>query len=313
LGRSDRLLELVQLLGGRRSRSLREIVERFDISPRTAYRDLADLSRRNIPVTLDDHGYRLVEGANLRPLNLSARERALLQLALENPALRAQPALARAVDLLRAKLEAVTHAVEETPQGLWLAGPDRSGIVPNEVTESLLRCVESRQAVEIDYVSLAGGKRRWRGLDPYAVFHRSEAWYVVGRCHLHDESRTFRLDRISGVRELGGRFDPPGFALDAYLETSWGILRGQESFEVVLRFAPEVAALLEHARHHEGERRQRLPGGSLEYRVRVSHLDEVARWVVGFGGKCVVVEPEELRRRVREVAERVLAKGVAQS
>ena len=80
MSRSDRLLDLVQLLGGRRSRSLKEIVRHFEVSERTAYRDLAALERRRIPLTRDEHGYRLVEGATLRPLRLTGEERALLRL-----------------------------------------------------------------------------------------------------------------------------------------------------------------------------------------------------------------------------------------
>jgi predicted DNA-binding transcriptional regulator YafY len=296
----------VHLLGGRRPRPLSEIVARLEISPRTAYRDLADLGRRQIPVTRDEQGYRLLEGAQLRPLNLTAEERAILRLALDNPAIERQPALAKRLDLLRAKLAAVSALVEETPQGLCLAGPDRTGPLRKGVVETLERCTGARTAVEIDYTSLSGSRRAWRAVDPYAVFHRSEAWYLVGRCHRHREPRIFRLDRIVGVRELGSTFEPTPFDLDAYLESCWGVFHGETSWEVLLRFAPELAPLLEHARHHAGERVERLPSGELEYRVRVSHLDEIARWVVGFGGRCVVVEPEELRGRVRGIAEGVL-------
>jgi predicted DNA-binding transcriptional regulator YafY len=38
----------------------------------------------------------------------------------------------------------------------------------------------------------------------------------------------------------------------------------------------------------------------------LSHLDEIARWVVGFGGRIQVVAPEALRGRVREIAEGVV-------
>ncbi len=95
LPRADRLVELVHLLGGRRPRSLREIVQHFAISERTVFRDLKDLEVRHIPIARDGAGYRLVEGTQLRPLGLTAAERAVLKLALANPALRREAALAR--------------------------------------------------------------------------------------------------------------------------------------------------------------------------------------------------------------------------
>jgi predicted DNA-binding transcriptional regulator YafY len=307
IARPDRLLELVTLLGGRRPRTLRELVEHFEISERTAYRDLAALDRGNIPLYRDEKGYRLVEGATLRPLNLTAEERALLRLALDNPALRGRPTLERRLRTLRAKLDAVTRVAEETPQALALAGPERSGPVPDGVAETLERAVTGRRRAEILYSSLSGGSRRWRGVDPYLVFHRDGAWYVAGRCHVNDEPRTFRLDRVAEARLAVATFaPPPDFTLESYLASAWSIFRGPELHEVVLRFPPELAPLVEHARHHPGEELHPLDGGEIEYRVRLSHLDEIARWVVGLGGKVRVLAPEALRGRVREIAEGVV-------
>jgi predicted DNA-binding transcriptional regulator YafY len=78
--RSIRLYLLVQRLGGGRAWRPEEIADHFRISVRTAYRDLADLSSaHSIPVTTDDEGrYRLVEGATMRLLPLTATERAIL-------------------------------------------------------------------------------------------------------------------------------------------------------------------------------------------------------------------------------------------
>lgn len=308
MSRSDRLLDLVHLLGGRRARSLEEIVQHFEVSERTAYRDLAALESRHIPLTRDEHGYKLLEGATLRPLRLTGEERALLRLVLSNPALGRHPHLARRLAVLEGKLNAVAAAAEETPEALALATLDRSGDIPREVFAGLERAAAAGTAVEILYASLSGGSRRWRGLDPYRLFHRADAWYVVGRCHLHDEPRTFRLDRIADLRDLGARFTPPAaFDLDRYLEHAWNVFRGRHLHEAVVLFDPALAPLLEHARHHPGERLSRRPDGAIEYRVKLSHLDELARWIVGFGGRARVEAPEELRARVVELAAGALA------
>ncbi|MGH9456654.1 MAG: WYL domain-containing protein, partial [Thermoanaerobaculia bacterium] len=54
------------------------------------------------------------------------------------------------------------------------------------------------------YASLRSRSRSRRGVDPWVMFHRAGAWYLVGRCHRHDEARLFRLDRIGAVREREG-------------------------------------------------------------------------------------------------------------
>jgi len=310
VSRSDRLLELVHLLGGRRARSLREIVDHFEISERTVYRDLADLQRREIPLYRDEHGYRLVEGATLRPLNLTAEERGILRLALGNPALRKRPLLARRIRTLEAKLDAVSRATEETPSALALAGAERTGPLDSGVMETLERATARRRRTRILYTSLSGKTRRWRKVDPYAVFHRDGAWYVAGHCHVNRELRTFRLDRVEEARlEEEGFTRPPDFDLERYLESAWSIVRGHERHEVVLRFPPELEPLVAHAQLHPSQEVRESGDGALELRLTLSHLDEIARWVVGFGGTVEVVAPEALRERVRGIAQGVLGRG----
>lgn len=307
MSRPDRLLELVHLLGGRRSRSLREIVDHFQVSERTAYRDLAALERRNILLARDERGYRLIEGSTLRPLDLTTAERALLRLALDNPALSRPSALARRLRTLRAKLDAVSRPRDDLPQPFELAGPERSGSGAQAVVEQLEPAISHRLRTGILYVSISSRDRRWRTVDPYALVHREGAWYLVAHCHEHAEPRLFRLDRIEEVRSSGARFEAPeSFDLSRWLAGAWSVFRGGREVEVVLRVAAELAPLLRHARHHQGERLEELPGGAVEYRVKLTHLEEIARWVVGFGGRVTVVAPRALRRRVTTIAEGVL-------
>ena len=304
--RSVRLYLLVQHLGGRRAWHPEEIAEHFQISLRTAYRDLADLSSvYSIPVTTDDEGrYRLVEGATMRLLPLTATERAILTLALDNPALRTAPDVDAAVGRLGDKLDAATRQIEETASGLALAGPEKSGDIKDGLVLLLNGAVRDRTPVSFRYRSLSSGRTTRRGLDPYSVFHRENAWYVVGHCHQRQELRAFRLDRIAEAEAIGGAFPPPDFQLAEFLRHSWGLYQGRTVHEVVIHFAPALAALIEESTHHPGQHVVRLGNGDLEYRVSLSHLEEVARWIVGFAGAARAVAPPALVDLVAGMAAR---------
>ncbi|MGH9380762.1 MAG: helix-turn-helix transcriptional regulator [Thermoanaerobaculia bacterium] len=115
--------------------------------------------------------------------------------------------------------------------------------------------------------------------------------------------RTFRLDRIREIRLLTVRFRiPASLSLDRYLQDTWSDRRGERTHEVILRFDAELAPLMESTQHHAGEEIRPLDNGELEYRVHVSYLDEIARWIVGFGGRCRVAEPEVLQGMVYRIA-----------
>lgn len=300
MDRPIRLMEMLQLLGGRRSWRPAELAERFGMSERNIYRDLQSLSRLyGIPVTNDEHGYRLVEGATLRSLPLTATERAMLTLLLRHPALGAVSDLTAG---LARRLDVATRQMEETPQALTLAGPERSGEIATGLLPLLEQAVRERTPVSLLYRSLWSRRQAWRGLDPYAAFHRDNTWYVVGHCHLRDEPRTFRLDRIVEVKCLKGTFDRPAFDLDAFLQATWGVYRGRSLHEVVVHFDSSLEPLIQQGVHHPEERISLLENGSLEYRVTISHLDEIARWIVGFAGAARAVEPPALVTRVAEIA-----------
>ena len=58
--------------------------------------------------------------------------------------------------------------------------------------------------------------------------------------------------------------------------------------------------------HHPGEKVKRMKDGTIDYRVRLSGLDEIARWVIGFGGMAKVVKPKELHDQVVAMARNVV-------
>ena len=300
MDRPIRLMEMLQLLGGRRSWRPAELAERFGMSERNIYRDLQALSRLyGIPVTNDEHGYRLLEGATLRSLPLTATERAMLTLLLRHPALGAVSDMTAG---LARKLEVATRQLEETPQALTLAGPERSGDIPKDLLPLLEQAVRERRPVSLLYRSLWSQRQAWRGIDPYAVFHRENTWYLVGHCHLRDEPRTFRLDRIAEARGLPGVFEPPTFDLDGFLQDTWGIYRGRTLHEVVIHFDASLAPLIEQGAHHPEERIEKLGNGAIQYCVAISHLEEIARWIVGFAGAARAISPPALVARVTEIA-----------
>lgn len=113
MSRSGRLLQLLSLLSGRRRWRPRELASRLDVSIRTVFRDLAELAANGAPVEVEDGSYRLSDSYPAAQVRLSPRERAVLRIALANPALRRQRVLARTTETRWAR-------------SCWRAGADAS-------------------------------------------------------------------------------------------------------------------------------------------------------------------------------------------
>ncbi len=311
LKRNIRLLKLLTVLRGSRYRTVAELAVRFEVSERTLFRDLADLGR-DWPLESSPEGgaaYRLPPAAVLPPIALAVEETALLRALLDQPLLARDAALAKVGRSLEAKLAAAVAALEETPAGMRLAPVDRSGPAAESALAGLRVAIERGRAVTMVYQSLSGRDQRPRprALDPWQLIHRGDAWYVVGFCRVHKEPRIFRLDRISALSELAEPARAADeFDLDHFLDGAWEVWTGRGRHEVVLEFDAALAPLVANARHQAGERQKRLPSGAIDYRVTVNALDEIARWILGFGGAVRVVAPPELRRRVLALARAAL-------
>lgn len=164
------------------------------------------------------------------------------------------------------------------------------------------RAVLDRHRVRMRYHSLSSQTIRERDVDPYGAVFRDRAWYLVGFDHDNEEIRKFRVDRILDLRVLPTRFErPPEFNLEQYMSSAWSVEHGPE-LRVRIRFDREVALLVREAEWHPTQELAERPDGGVVMSVRVSGRGEIARWVLGFGGRAEVLEPPELRELVAEMA-----------
>jgi len=83
------------------------------------------------------------------------------------------------------------------------------------------------------------------------------------------------------------------------MASSFGVYRGAgEPTAVKVRFGPEAARYVQESRWHASQRLTALADGGVLAEFRVSGTEEIKGWVLSFGAKAVVVEPESLRRQI---------------
>jgi predicted DNA-binding transcriptional regulator YafY len=172
------------------------------------------------------------------------------------------------------------------------------------------KAIASRSALEIVYAAASrGGEESRRRIDPYAVFPYVRSWHVVGYCHLRDDVRIFKVDRMRSVQATGVRYEiRDDFDLAAFLTEGWGLIRGvdQPVEDVVLRFHPPASRWVTEERWHATQRIEECPDGTILFRVRIRVTAEFQRWVFRYGRDVEVLEPSHLREWVMDEARAVL-------
>jgi proteasome accessory factor C len=241
-----------------------------------------------------------------RPLRLTPAEGCSLLLGLR--ALRRSgiapydEALASAERKLLTALGADARAAEQLAEGTVVAGPDATVAAQ---LRALVTAARERRVVAIEYAAATSGQATTRGLEPYGLVQHAGAWYVVGRCQLRGDTRTFRVDRIVSLRATGASFPPPtDFDLEAYRRERL-FVPGADAITVRVRLDPIAVARV--GASWPAGRVVRRPDGGAELEVDCDGLEWILGWVLGHGRHAEIVAPEAARAALRERVERMLA------
>jgi len=218
--RADRLFRLLLELRRGRVVTARDLARRLEVSERTIYRDVADLSASGVPIAGEAGiGYRL-RGFELPPLMFDRDEVEALALGARAAEAWGDAGLAGAARSALAKIEAVLprgreRLVEETRLYVPTHGEKPGERIP---LGELRRAIRDRRKIRLDYRD-GEGRASERVVRPLALSFYPPVWLVVGWCELRVAFRNFRLDRIAALELLAEIFvDEPGRSLADYLD-----------------------------------------------------------------------------------------------
>ncbi len=304
---SMRVLTVLELLQSRGRMSGRELAEHMEVSVRTVQRYVARLQDLGIPVasTRGPGGsYRLKPGFRLPPLMFSTEEALALALGLDALMHSGLSELAPATAGVRAKLgrvlpEAVSERVDTLRSVLELEKPRWVVGARSSILTRLAEAVYARIRAGLEYRA-ADGTATQRKVDPLGLMQHQGRWFLAGHCHLRDELRLFRVDRVGAVALSGERFErPAGFDMRAFLEDSVACAPSPWQVEVWLGEPPEgLAQRLPRAAVLE------LEGAGSLLRCGVADLEEFAVMLLYLGCHLEVRGPQELKAAFRAVAKR---------
>lgn len=170
-----------------------------------------------------------------------------------------------------------------------------------EVLRTITEAWAGSVTIDVRYRSQQARAIRRTFLDPYLIEPSTNgaATYVIGYSHAHHQTRTFKVDRIQSARLTGRTFVAHGTAeIVDRMARSWGIVYGDDEYEVTVDFSPEVADRIAETSWHPSQRLTRLPGGGVRLDLRIPSFLEFVPWVRSWGSAACVVAPAELRDEV---------------
>ncbi len=305
MNRTDRLLAIILELQDRKHLRAEDLAAIFEVSKRTIYRDIQALCEAGVPVvSMTGQGYSLLEGYFLPPVSFSSDEALLLILGSEVMAQNFDAHYRTAARSARRKIEAVLpealrEQVESWQQRInFVAAGNADSPVSHDYLPQLRRAILERRTVRLCYhqrfPEASETPHSVREVDPQRLVHRANAWYLSAYCHLRQEMRHFRLDRIERLELLPQTFaDSTSPAAEQPPSTTPRDLVIRALFdEAAARWLPEARSfyIVAEAETEAG----------LLVTLNVRQEQEVLPWLLSWGSQVRVLEPESLRRKLAE-------------
>ncbi|MEN0578102.1 YafY family protein [Phytobacter palmae] len=218
--RADRLFQIVQILRTRRRVTAALLAERLEVSERTVYRDIRDLSLSGVPIQGEaGSGYRLMPGFDIPPLMFTAMEVEALIAAIGMLQTWSGDALANAAGSAQEKLLAVL------PTDRRILAERNRILTPDFGKHPQTRrwfdifhqAMRQRDEVWIGYEN-EQGEGSERVIHPLGLSFWGEVWVLVAWCELRQDYRCFRLDRCLAVTLTGNQFvERPDRSLEDFI------------------------------------------------------------------------------------------------
>jgi len=316
--RASRLLSIMMLLQSRGRLSAEVLAEELEVSVRTVYRDIDQLSAAGVPVYAEtgrNGGFALLDGWRTRLTGLTAPEaKALFLSGLPGPAaeLGLSDDMAAAELKLLAALPADWQDEARRISGRFHLDP-KGWFQPGRVQEHLKAVADAvwnERRIHVRYESWTGVADRM--IEPLGLVLKGGIWYVVARREA--AIRTYRLSNILALIGTEERFERPAeFDLPAYWEAS----TGQFEKDVYVGIAVVRASPVGRKRLLDISQtvRQAVESAQIEpdeagwavLPIPIEEIDWASREMTRIGCEIEVLEPPELRARMAETARRLFA------
>ncbi|MHC1729600.1 MAG: helix-turn-helix transcriptional regulator [Syntrophobacteraceae bacterium] len=313
--RIGRVIQIIQMIASNPGRYLRRtLAEHFEVSERMIQKDL-DIIRNSCKFDLlhSPAGYSF-ECVPRFPLKFSLSEALSLLMAVDAAwqiSGVGSSELAASIDKLKSifPAEFISLLNKVTDQPL----PAESGEHRRKILSLLNHALARKHKVRMLYETRSrDGQASERTICPYHIKLHVRSWHVIAYCQNREAIRTFKIDRIRQASLTGERYTiPADFDVLDYLGETWGVMSGtgRPPVDIVLHFEPEAGHWVCEEQWHASQSFEELPDGSILFRVRIDITPEFVNWLLYYGSRVQVLEPDYLRKQVAAEHMRAATQG----
>lgn len=307
---TTRVLAVLALLQTHGRMTGAELANRLEVNVRTVREYITILQDlgANIVAERGRYGaYELDSSFKLPPMMFAEQEALAITIGLLAARRLGLAEIIPAIESARAKLDQAMSSelksrMQALTETLTLDLNAQPTDLPSAVMITMSRAAQLHQRIHMRYRS-SRNEETERNFDPYGLACVRGKWYVVGRCDLRGELRSFRMDRVLEVDLTDTFFERPDhFDALEHVTQSIAVMPRQHQFEVLLKtdFITAQKIIFDAFGVLEPRENGVLLRGSAD------DLEWVARELAKLPCKFIIHMPDELREALYQHAKSLL-------
>lgn len=292
----DRLLGILTILLKKEKVTAPYLAEKFEVSRRTINRDIEDICKAGIPIVTTQGskgGISIAPGYTLDKSLLKKEEWQAILIGLKGLNSVVTSEYAVLVDKFSNASDMGINGNEDIRIDLASHYKNSLG------TKIALLRQAIREKRLVNFLYYGKNTEGVRQAEPYYITYQYSGWYFTGYCMLRKEFRTFKLNRleeliISDIYFIPRELPEKRYGVEQYFT---------KNHIVKLRFDKSVKYRLIDEYGAGGLTEE--PEGSLIFQTDFTDKDYMTGWILSFGSKAEVLEPEELRLQIKNLAQEI--------
>lgn len=275
----------------------KELAERFEVSQRTIYRDIETLSTAGIPVYMSKG-----KGGGISILKDFILNKAILTEEEKSEILSSIRAV-NAVSFSDAESEKVLRKLnnilgENDTDWIEVDFSNWSNAESEKETfNNLKSAILTKKVVKFDYSS-GKGENISREVCPLKLYFKGQSWYMYGYCRMRNDYRFFKLRRIKGLCTSKESFD---------IKAPKNIIKEDNIFnDEFVTLKMRIYSKMAYRVYDEFEYFKKLDDGSFIVTTKHPKGEWLFNYISSFGEECEVLEPQEIRKEIKNRIEKML-------
>ena len=163
----------------------------------------------------------------------------------------------------------------------------------------ILKAILNYKMISFGYYSVQNQRHSHKEVSPLAIKYFNHNFYLAGYYKKIDQVIVFALNRMDSLELSDKPQHEVDFDSSTYFDSGFGIYTG-DVFQVKLQFLPPTSDYIAERIWHAEQKFTRLEDKSIILEMPANSLSEMKKFVLSYGAKVKVLEPEELVEVVRD-------------